>query len=400
MKQKKFQPMKKKSQHKGGSPHLSEAEVEKLEGLQKDKVPAGDALKVLKQERRKRNKAGPSIAAVYRAYSGETYKRFGKENRGRSATWKPQHLQVFDQVRLRLLRKAASEYSVTWADILEEGLRELKRRGIKPRQVTWTADTLGKLMRKHKGVRKIPGRQRISRTTDEEKARYAQGQVWGKRPGSFWSEEVHAYIDTKKFIAPTTANQRKRCRQARVYYHLRKASEGTRPEMIVPKRGRMLMGIPSVEITAAVAKNRIVMWHESKKPWNGKAAAIMYRELGQKLRRAWGQRSSYRVVEDGDPKGFQSNKGIKSKKQANIVSWKLPPRTPEWMPLDFCLWHEIEERLYKQKVKGRESLASFKARLRRTALSLPKALVAKCLASMKKRIRMTVKEKGRHLKID
>ncbi len=95
----------------------------------------------------------------------------------------------------------------------------------------------------------------------------------------------------------------------------------------MPKKGKMLPGIPSVEITAAVAKDRIIMWREvPEKSWCGAAAATMYADLGKALRRTWGERRSYRVVEDGDTKGYQSNAGKAAKTKAKIASWKLPPR--------------------------------------------------------------------------
>ena len=57
-----------------------------------------------------------------------------------------------------------------------------------------------------------------------------------------------------------------------------------------------------------------------------------------------GKKRCFRVVEDGDTKGFQSGKGVKAKQQQLIESWKIPPHTPSWMPLDFSLWNEIENR--------------------------------------------------------
>eukprot|EP00973_Karenia_brevis_P058172 8097003-Karenia_brevis.AAC.1 len=86
------------------------------------------------------------------------------------------------------------------------------------------------------------------------------------------------------------------------------------------------------------------MWHENPKPWNGTAAATMHKQLGATLTKKLGVQRKYRIVEDGDPKGFQSNKGITAKKTAKLESWRLPVRSPEWMPLDFSIWAEIERR--------------------------------------------------------
>lgn len=75
------------------------------------------------------------------------------------------------------------------------------------------------------------------------------------------------------------------------------------------------------------------------------AAKEMYQELGKALRARYGNKRTFRVVEDGDTKGFQSGKGKQAKIQEHIEPWELPPKSPGWMPLDFCLWDDIEDRV-------------------------------------------------------
>ena len=196
-----------------------------------------------------------------------------------------------------------------------------------------------------------------------------------------------------------TPLQRKRMRAARIVNHLRKASERNDPIYIAPKRSHSFTGIPSVEITAAAARDRIVMWRQAKS-WNGAEAAAMYKDLASALRRVWGDRRQYRVVEDGDTKGYQSNIGKSAKQEHHIQSWKLPPRSPEWMPLDYSIWAEIERRMLDADVKGTETKAQYLARLRKTALGLPKPLVRKVVLQMKERIQATVASKGKHIAMD
>ena len=72
---------------------------------------------------------------------------------------------------------------------------------------------------------------------------------------------------------------------------------------------------------ATCVQDRIIMWHQSPKGhWNGEKAATMYADLGRCLRKRFGKKTSYRVVEDGDTKGFQSGKGVAAKKKERIVS--------------------------------------------------------------------------------
>ena len=162
-------------------------------------------------------------------------------------------------------------------------------------------------------------------------------------PASFWANQVDAYIDNKRFVAPLTAAQKRQQRQALVTYHLRTSAEGKYPEYHVPKTKRLLFGLPSFEVTAAVGHDRIIMWRATGGRWNGEEAAAMYADLRASMVRAGGEKRFFRVVEDGDRKGYQSSAGKKAKKTESIVSWQLPPRTPQWMPLDFCIWHEIEK---------------------------------------------------------
>ena len=185
-----------------------------------------------------------------------------------------------------------------------------------------------------------------------------------------------------------------------VHHHLRRPSEGTKAAFVLPKKSRMLMGVPSVEITAAVAQDRIIMWHESPKPWNGQKAAAMYAKLGEALRNHYGPKRSYHVVEDGDTKGFQSSLGKKANADQKIKSWMLPPRSPGWMPLDFCLWDEIEMRVLQKRSHETETLSSYKKRLCLTAKRLPRNLIQNTLGKIKANIQATIDSSGHHTEVE
>ena len=134
--------------------------------------------------------------------------------------------------------------------------------------------------------------------------------------------------DNTTFVIARTGDMKKRLRTQRVTRHLRSPDEGEMECVVLPRKSRSLIGIPSVNITAAVAQGRIIFWHENKGRWNGAAAAAMYEKLGDTLRDRYGDLPFFRVVEDGDPKGFQSGKGIRAKQAQKIHSWTLPPHSP------------------------------------------------------------------------
>ena len=91
--------------------HLTAKEFAKVDEMQKGGWDAGEILDSLQKMRSKAGEPGPSQSAVYRAMSGETYKRDYFEQRGRptalpfnsQVTVRSQsgHSQVYSQVTVR-----------------------------------------------------------------------------------------------------------------------------------------------------------------------------------------------------------------------------------------------------------------------------------------------------------
>ncbi len=81
-------------------------------------------------------------------------------------------------------------------------------------------------------------------------------------------------------------------------------------------------------------------------------------------------------------------------------SWMLGPHSHGLMPLDFCLWDEIEERTLAEKTRGTDAQATYAKRPRQTALRLPKALVTNCLGKMKENVEAMVAAGGKHTELD
>ena len=53
------------------------------------------------------------------------------------------------------------------------------------------------------------------------------------------------------------------------------------------------------------------------------------------------------------------------------------------MPLDYAIWHKIEQAVTRNAPKGTETKAAFLARLRRAAMSLPKGFVKAVIGRMR-----------------
>ena len=380
-------------------PQLTQQERTEIDNMVRAGETPAEIIDTLQAARRRCGMSGPCSSAVYDFLAGTTHQSLGEEERGRPAEITMPILKVLDKVRQQLITKANNEYRVTWADIASEGKKALVAKGLmRSRDHMWSADCISRHMRGLLDVKSRHAKRRIARTPEDEQKRFEVAQAWRRRRQAFWNGCT--YIDNKKFVGACSKAQKRKMRQARITTHLRKPNEGMQPGFVAAKKNRILCGIPSFEVTAAVYKDRIIFWRETPGNWNGNRAAEMYAELGRTLRRVQGNKRKFQVVEDGDRKGFQSGLGKAAKREAKIESILLPPRTPEWMPLDFSLWYEIEKRLYEQKKDSTESLSSFKKRLRNIAMSLPRSLVRSCIASMKKRIELTYVAKGKHIKKD
>ena len=253
------------------------------------------------------------------------------------------------------------------------------------------------------GVCWRPPREKIYLSEVDVKKRLRMAQEWVRYPKSFWSKKVHAYVDNKTFPLPLTPAQKKRYKQTRVTGHLRTRGEGVKRGFTKPRTRHTFLGVPSVTITAAVAGDRVILWQplERGQRWNGGAAARMYKgPLLGALRRMWGPRRRFIIVEDGDRKGNQSGPGKTAKEEAGITAMTLPPRTPAWMPLDYAIWQEIEKRMVASDPGRHETKSEFILRLRRAAMSLPRGFVRKVIARMRSNIQGVIAAKGFHSKTD
>ena len=242
--------------------HMTDAELDLMEKKMKNGAAVDEILKIMQRKRREKGLLGPSRATVYRFKKGDTYERDAEENRGRPATLPTQVLKVADAECKKLIKKASMEHRVVWEDVREATERTLKERKVLKRgRRMWSADWLARKMRESLNVRCRQAKGRIARTKKDEERRLGQGKEWQKYPPAWWKNSIHAYIDSKKWVLARTAKEKKLMRQARVRQHLRTPSEGRQPGFVATKKGRMLTGIRSVEVCAAVAKNRIIMWH-------------------------------------------------------------------------------------------------------------------------------------------
>lgn len=235
-------------------------------------------------------------------------------------------------------------------------------------------------------------------TPEDVRCRLSFGKAHLNRTPSQWLSIPHAIIDNKHFPLYVNPAGREHAARRAVRGAFRSPRDGLKPHLVKPK-GTLKFPAQSVAIAAAVIKGKIRMWHEVKGNWTGQAAADMYSgPLRKALQAAYPNRRSWVVMEDNDPSGYKSRKGLDAKRESRITSMDLPKRSPDCNPLDYSLWHEINVRMREQergfKKNFKESREAYLKRLRRVALTLPPSVVKKAVRDMKRRVQELVDKKG------
>jgi hypothetical protein len=137
------------------------------------------------------------------------------------------------------------------------------------------------------------------------------------------------------------------------------------------------------------------VWHYLPARWNAAAAVDMYHgPIIKALRKFRGKKAGYATIEDNDPTGYKSNKGVAAKDELKIKPLEFPRYSPDLNPLDYFLWAEVERRMQASRITRRESRDAYMARLRRTALAIPKAVITKAVAQLKRRSAEIVDAEG------
>ena len=154
-------------------------------------------------------------------------------------------------------------------------------------------------------------------------------------------------------------------------------------------------------VCAEVSNGRGVLWHYLPKSWTGQVAADLYRDvIFPTLKRVRGVKRSYRILEDNDPTGYKSNLAKRAKAEKRIQAHVFPRYSPDINPLDFSLWQAVTQRMVQNTPKKLETVVEYKARLRSTALRLPRAVVSKAVNNMAARIRQVKDAKGGNIPRD
>jgi hypothetical protein len=138
-------------------------------------------------------------------------------------------------------------------------------------------------MRVHSYGKIAPASAASPRLTEHMEKRYEQASASQEHPSTHWTKKAHCYIDTKEFVLAPARQQKRLLRSTQVHHLLGTPAGGQEELPASPKSARMLLGIPSFDVTAAVGPDGTFSWHSSTGRWNGESAAKMYRELAAAL---------------------------------------------------------------------------------------------------------------------
>ena len=244
-------------------------------------------------------------------------------------------------------------------------------------------------------------REKPQRTEEQEKEREDVCGKMRKWPIKRFADGFDLIMDNKNFPVPQTPAAREHLQKQRMYAQLRTPSEGLEKHFTKPgvKRHRKNTG-GSVNVCAGISNCRLVLWEYHTK-WNGQVAADMYKgPIINTLKRVRGAKPSYLIAEDNDPIGYKSGKRIAEKRQLKINTVTWPRYSPDLMPLDFCLWEDINDRMEMNAPKGYESAVAYKTRLRREALRTSTSIVRKAVEAMRKRAKQIWEAKGKDIARD
>ncbi len=369
---------------------FTDAELDKILKWKADSRTPIEIHNQLVKDRKRLKQKGPDLTTVRRFLKGSTHQRSATETRGRKRALTPTNLKTMDRVRDELLTKADCEREISWDEVIRKA---------RVRKVDRT--TAAKHMKKELGVTALRPRAKLTRNDIDEANRKRICNRLRKLPSKYWTASVHLTMDNKRWPFPRSLRGKKYLRQTKVRFVLRKKNEGLKRGYTKPDQRKHRTNLGGVNLVAGIIKGKVRVWHYFDGRWTGKKAAEVYKNVvGPALVRAHGKKRSYTIVEDNDPTGYKSKEGKRAKTELNISPIEFPTYSPDMNACDYALWDEVERRMKQQTAPKHETREGFKARLRRTALGIPKGVVLKMLRSMVARTQSIYDNNGGHIPRD
>ena len=210
------------------------------------------------------------------------------------------------------------------------------------------------------------------------------------------------HIDLKNFPVYTHGAARDVAAMREVRGAYRAPGQGLDQHYVVqPKALRFNPGAASCRIAAGIGGGKVLVWHEVGRMWSGQKAAELYSgPIRGALAKKWPRKRTWTILEDNDPTGFKSSRGVKAKADSKIKVFEIPKRSPDLNVCDYALWRPITRTMRLQERKfsrsRRETRKQYIDRLRRVAKSLSKSFVDRSIGDMSRRCKRLYDAKGGH----
>lgn len=261
--------------------------------------------------------------------------------------------------------------------------------------------TLHRILRA-RGFRFRSMRKKPTLTKEGRIARMAFARKYKGESKAYWQKRVHMFLDNKMFQVFANEKGRAYAAQRTVRGAYRLPGQGLdEGYVVVPRAMRYNPGHKPALIAAAVGRGRVRLWHEVGGTWNAAAAESLYKGALQKAcKKTWPGKRKFSLLEDNDPTGYESKKGIAAKASAGLVKFFIPKRSPDLNVMDYAVWTQVNRKMRQAEAKfpegKKESRQQYLQRLRRTALSLPPSFVDAAIGDMPKRLHRLFKARGGH----
>ena len=234
-------------------------------------------------------------------------------------------------------------------------------------------------------------RQKPILTPDDIADRWAWSKKYARMPRAWWLEAVHVHLDNHVFKVATTPKGRKLLAKRRVRGVYRKKGKSLKSGHVKPSaKQHASLGAKGILKAGGVGGGQVLVWHTIHGAWSGSQAAELYRDVVKPaLRSRYPRTKQFCVLEDNDPTGNRSKKGLQAKQEAKLEVFRIPKRSPDLNVMDYAVWSEVERRMRVQEKKWRtpksETREAFERRLDRTARGLPQPFIDNSIMDLQRR---------------
>ena len=156
-------------------------------------------------------------------------------------------------------------------------------------------------------------------TKQDIKDRVAFAASYGSKTSAWWNRFVHMHIDVKHFNIFLDGKGRRHVAQVGCRGAYRGLGERFSPGTVKPNpKVKYNSGTRGVKVLAGVGHGKVLLWQFIESRWSGQVAADMYKgPVLKALQDAYPGKRCFTVLEDNDPSGFKSSKGVAAKSEAH-----------------------------------------------------------------------------------